>query len=261
MSAEADAAGAGALRAVRDPGVAGRPARLGASESDRAGRGRGGVPVEAGRVRGLLGPALPRVPDREARARALLHLDEEHAADEGAEERSPGRGKYRRKRDRRPMVGMLLHLDASTHAWIEGVPDQDLVVMLDDADGRILFARFVEQEGTLSTLMALKHVLVRFGRFSELYTDGAATSAGRARPGKIRTRSSTGRWLASSRRSGSATSWRGRRRHAAVASGPSGPSRERLPQELRLAGIQTYPGRQRLPRTRPSSPASTSASR
>ena len=39
------------------------------------------------------------------------------------------------------MVGMLVHLDASTHEWIAGLPMQDLVVALDDADGRILYAR------------------------------------------------------------------------------------------------------------------------
>lgn len=85
--------------------------------------------------------------------------------------KAAGRGKYRRKRERRPMVGMLLHLDASTHRWITQVPMQDLVVMLDDADGRILYARFFQQEGRTSTLAALEHVLLRYGRFCELYTD------------------------------------------------------------------------------------------
>lgn len=85
--------------------------------------------------------------------------------------KAPGRGKHRRKRERRAMRGMLLHLDASTHRWIAGMPMRDLVVMLDDADGRILYARFVEQEGTVSTLQALVYVLQRFGRFCELYTD------------------------------------------------------------------------------------------
>lgn len=89
----------------------------------------------------------------------------------GLAEKAPGRGKYRRKRERRPLVGMLLHLDASTHAWLPELPMQDLMVMLDDADGRILHARFVEQEDTLSTLFALSDVLARHGRFSELYTD------------------------------------------------------------------------------------------
>jgi hypothetical protein len=89
----------------------------------------------------------------------------------GLAEKAPGRGKYRRKRERRPMVGMLVHLDASTHEWIEGLPKWDLVVALDDADGRILFARFVEQEGVASTMEALDHVVSRYGRFCELYTD------------------------------------------------------------------------------------------
>lgn len=91
----------------------------------------------------------------------------------GVVEREPGRGKYRRRRERRPMVGMLVHLDTSTHEWIAGVPKQDLVVALDDADGRILYTRFFPQEGTASTFAALEGVLRRYGRFCELYTDRA----------------------------------------------------------------------------------------
>ncbi len=91
----------------------------------------------------------------------------------GVVEREPGRGRYRRRRERRPLVGMLVHLDASTHEWIAGVPKQDLVVALDDADGRILYAHFFPQEGTASTFAALDGVLSRHGRFCELYTDRA----------------------------------------------------------------------------------------
>src|SRR5437899_3131840 len=89
----------------------------------------------------------------------------------GLAPKARGRGKYRRKRERRPLVGMLLHLDASTHAWLPDQPPQDLVVALDDADGRILYARFWPQEGTASTFHALHHVLTHYGRFAELYTD------------------------------------------------------------------------------------------
>jgi transposase len=77
----------------------------------------------------------------------------------GVVQKEPARGKYRRQRERRPMVGMLVHLDASTHEWIAGLPRQDLVVALDDADGRILYARFFPQEGTASTFAALEAVL------------------------------------------------------------------------------------------------------
>ena len=66
---------------------------------------------------------------------------------------------------------MLLHMDASTHEWLAGQPMWDLNVVLDDADGRILDARFVPQEGTASTFAALHAVLRRHGRFVELYTD------------------------------------------------------------------------------------------
>ena len=91
----------------------------------------------------------------------------------GVVEREPGRGKYRRRRERRPMLGMLVHLDASTHEWIAGLPKQDLVVALEDADGRIWYARFFPQEGTAATFAALDGVLRRYGRFCELYTDRA----------------------------------------------------------------------------------------
>src|SRR5581483_5969802 len=89
----------------------------------------------------------------------------------GLAPKAPARGQYRRRRERRPLVGMLVHLDASTHAWLPGVPPQDLVVALDDADSRILYARFWPQEGTASTFAALRHVLEQYGRFAELYTD------------------------------------------------------------------------------------------
>lgn len=89
----------------------------------------------------------------------------------GVVAKEPARGKYRRQRERRPLVGMLVHLDASTHEWIAGLPRQDLVVALDDADGRILYACFFPQEGTASTFAALESVLRNYGRFCELYTD------------------------------------------------------------------------------------------
>jgi hypothetical protein len=92
----------------------------------------------------------------------------------GLAEKAGGRGKYRRKRERRPMVGMLIHQGASTQEWIAGLPMADLVITLDDADGRILQGRFVAQEGTRSSLQGLHHVLRRFGRFCEFYTDRGA---------------------------------------------------------------------------------------
>src|SRR6266850_1514901 len=93
----------------------------------------------------------------------------------------------RRKRERRPLVGMMLHLDASTHEWIAGLPRQDLVVMLDDADGRILYACFVEPEGTRSTLEAIAQVLRRHGRFCEPAGSTAPVPRAVRGPGEPRT--------------------------------------------------------------------------
>jgi transposase len=103
----------------------------------------------------------------------------------GIVEREPARGKYRRRRERRPLVGMLIHLDASTHEWISGLPMQDLVVALDDADGRILYARCFPEEGTASTFAALEWVLRNHGRFAELYTDRGSHFCHTERPGEV----------------------------------------------------------------------------
>src|ERR1044071_955096 len=46
---------------------------------------------------------------------------------------APKRSAHRKKRPRRPMVGMMLHQDASRFAWLPGDARQyDLVVTLDD---------------------------------------------------------------------------------------------------------------------------------
>jgi transposase len=53
---------------------------------------------------------------------------------------APRRSAHRKKRPRRPLVGMMLHQDASRFAWLPGDPRQyDLVVTLDDATSAIYF--------------------------------------------------------------------------------------------------------------------------
>jgi hypothetical protein len=151
----------------------------------------------------------------------------------GLAETAPGRGQYRRKRERRPIVGMLVHLDASTHAWLSGVPMQDLVVALDDADGRLLYARFVPQEGTASTFAALHHVLVRYGRFGELYTDRGSHFAPTQDGAEGQVRRAL-RALGIRSILARSPQARGRSERA------FGTIQGRLPQALRVAGITTY---------------------
>jgi transposase len=89
----------------------------------------------------------------------------------GLLERAERRGAHRRKRPRRPMVGMMLHQDGSRHRWLAGQPALDLIVTLDDATGAILSAFLVEEEGTQSTFRGLAEVIGRHGLPLSLYTD------------------------------------------------------------------------------------------
>ena len=79
----------------------------------------------------------------------------------GVVAKAPRKGAHRRKRERRPLPGMMLHQDGSRHAWLEGQPALDLIVTLDDATGAIYSAFLVEEEGTASTFRALKEVFSR----------------------------------------------------------------------------------------------------
>jgi transposase len=47
------------------------------------------------------------------------------------------RGPHRRRRPRRPLPGMMLHIDGSTHRWFQDDRYYDLIVILDDATSRI----------------------------------------------------------------------------------------------------------------------------
>ena len=81
-------------------------------------------------------------------------------------------GPHRKKRERRPLPGMLLFQDGSTHGWIEGLDrDLDLVVTLDDATGAIYSAILVAQEGTASSFQGLGETIARKGLFRAFYTD------------------------------------------------------------------------------------------
>lgn len=80
------------------------------------------------------------------------------------------RGSHRRKRERRAMIGMMLHQDGSSHEW---VPDQwwDLIVTMDDANSEIYSAFFVPEEGTMSSFIGIRDVIETHGLFCSLYTD------------------------------------------------------------------------------------------
>jgi hypothetical protein len=86
------------------------------------------------------------------------------------------RGRHRRRREPRPCFGELVHLDGSRHRWLALVPDQwqTLIVAVDDATKRVLYARLVDGGESLEAIMtALRAILERHGLPGALYTDRA----------------------------------------------------------------------------------------
>jgi transposase len=80
---------------------------------------------------------------------------------------------HRKRRPRRPLPGMLLHIDGSHHQWFCDGRWYDLLVILDDATSEIYYAQLVEDESTRTVMAALRHVVEQCGLFCALYSDRA----------------------------------------------------------------------------------------
>src|SRR6202166_4036894 len=152
------------------------------------------------------------------------------------------RGVHRQRRPRRPLPGMLLHIDGSRHRWLQDDRWHDLIVILDDATSEIYYAQLVEEESTRTVMTALREVIETQGLFCSLYSDRGShffvtTKAGekvdKDRPTQVgRAMKELGVQMiaayspqARGRSERSFGTWQGR-----------------LPQELRLAGIHTVEG-------------------
>lgn len=81
------------------------------------------------------------------------------------------RGAHRKRRPRRPLPGMLLHIDGSHHPWFQDERWDDLIVILDDATSEIYHAQLTEEESTLTVMAGLKEVIEHKGVFCALYSD------------------------------------------------------------------------------------------
>jgi len=84
------------------------------------------------------------------------------------------RSVHRKRRARRPLEGMLLHLDGSKHGWFQDDRWYDLLVVMDDANNEIYYAQLVEEESTVTVMAALREVVERKGLFCALYSDRAS---------------------------------------------------------------------------------------
>ena len=160
------------------------------------------------------------------------------------------RGPHRRRRPRRPMPGMLLHIDGSKHRWFQDDRYYDLIVILDDASSEIYYAQLVDEESTRTVMQGVLEVIEHQGLFCSLYSDRGShffytPKAGEAvdknRPTQL----------------GRALKELGIQMIAAYSPQARGRSERsfgtwqgRLPQELRLASVQTLEEANRFLRER-----------
>ena len=153
---------------------------------------------------------------------------------------APRKGVHRKRRPRRPLIGMMLHQDGSRHRWLLGQEgDHDLIVTMDDANSQIYSAFLVKEEGTMSSFSGLREVIARHGLFCTLYTDrGSHYFETPVAGGKVDKDKPT--------QVGRALAKLGIEHIAAYSPEARGRSermfstlQERLPKELKLAGITT----------------------
>lgn len=160
------------------------------------------------------------------------------------------RGPHRKRRPRRPLPGMLLHIDGSKHRWLGDERWHDLIVILDDATSEIYYAQLVEEESTATVMAALRAVIEARGLFCALYSDRGShfwltpKAGGRVDRERL---TQVGRALGELRIEmipAYSPQARGRSERS------FGTWQGRLPQELRLAGITTLEAANRFLRER-----------
>ena len=154
--------------------------------------------------------------------------------------RKKKRGGHHKRRPRRPLPGMLMHIDGSTHAWLGPDHEQfDLVTLMDDATSEIYYGRFVDEENTETIMAGLKSVVEAQGVFCALYSDRAShfvfTPKGATKPDRS-VKTQVGRALEQlgiELIPANSPQARGRCERS------YGTIQGRLPQEMRAAGVRT----------------------
>lgn len=92
----------------------------------------------------------------------------------GLVKKAKKRGQHRKRRPRRAMAGMMLHIDASKHQWFCDGRWHDLITIMDDATSEIYYAQLVDEESTETVMAALREVIAAKGIFCSLYSDRAS---------------------------------------------------------------------------------------
>jgi len=80
------------------------------------------------------------------------------------------KGEHRKKRERMPLPGMMIHQDGSRHEWLAG-QWWDLIVTMDDATSEHYSMFLVEEEGTASSYRGVGELIRANGLFCSFYSD------------------------------------------------------------------------------------------
>jgi hypothetical protein len=153
--------------------------------------------------------------------------------------RKKKRTPHRKRRPRKEMPGIMLHIDGSKHAWFQDDRYYDFIVVLDDATSEIYYAQLVEEESTATVMAAVREVIEQKGLFCSLYSD---------RGGHFFYTPKAGERVDKGRLTQFGRALRELNIHMIPAYSPQARGRMersystwqgRLPQELRLAGIKT----------------------
>lgn len=92
----------------------------------------------------------------------------------GLIEKRARRDKHRKRRPRRPLAGMMIHMDGSPHDWFGNGTMCDLVHAYDDANNRLYDIELVREEDAVTCMRMIKTVVEKKGIFCSLYTDRAS---------------------------------------------------------------------------------------
>lgn len=84
------------------------------------------------------------------------------------------RDKHRKRRPRKPLIGMMLHMDGSPYDWFGDGIDYDIVALSDDANNRLYDIEIVPEEDSRTCMSLLKNTVEKHGIFCSLYTDRAS---------------------------------------------------------------------------------------
>lgn len=89
---------------------------------------------------------------------------------DGAVVRAAKKGAHRKRRERSPLPGMMLHQDGSAHEWMPN-KKWDLIVTMDDATSEHYSMFFVDEEGVNSSFRGVHETIGKRGLFSSFYSD------------------------------------------------------------------------------------------